>query len=223
MRSESRPWIEDPQAYLDRLDDPDLAGLIDTFDSPIGLQPVETEPVDEAVDGRVFSGTASNYLGQSTYSYATPIEAPGVDWVVVADVPLSEARSPLFAYARRLGLVFLLLLPLAGLVGYVMAGRLTRPIQPVMQAARAVAAGDRDPQLPELGRDEFGDLSRRLRSMAHELGRHEAQLADAYEEQRQLLLAVLPPHIVAEGGGRDGHRPDRRPGHHGGGTGERGG
>ena len=199
LRSESRPWIEDPQAYLDRLDDPELAGLIDTFDSPIGLQPVETEPVDEAVDGRVFSGTASNYLGQSTYSYATPIEAPGVDWVVVADVPLSEARSPLFAYARRLGLVFLLLLPLAGLVGYVMAGRLTRPIQPVMQAARAVAAGDRDPQLPELGRDEFGDLSRRLRSMAHELGRHEAQLADAYEEQRQLLLAVLPPHIVAEG------------------------
>ncbi len=200
LRSESRPWIEDPQGYLDRLDDPELAGLIDTFGSPIGLQPVDTEPVDEAVAGRTFSGTASNYLGQSTYSYATPIEAPGVDWVVVADVPLSDAREPLFDYAKRLGLVFLFLLPLAGLVGYVLAGRLTRPIRPVMLAAREVAGGDRDPDLPELGRDEFGDLSRRLRSMAQRLGRHEAELAETYEEQRQLLLAILPPRIVEAGG-----------------------
>ena len=200
LRSESRLWIEDPQAYLDRLDDAELAGLIDTLGSPIGLQPVDTEPVDEAMAGRTFSGTATNYLGQGTYSYATPIEAPGVNWVVVADVPLSDAREPLLDYARRLGLVFLFLLPLAGVVGYVLAGRLTRPIRPVMEAARAVAAGDRDPELVELGRDEFGDLSRRLRSMAQKLGRHEAELADAYEEQRRLLLAVLPPRIVDESG-----------------------
>jgi HAMP domain-containing protein len=200
LRSESRPWIEDPQGYLDRVDDPELAELIETFGSPIALQPVDTEPVSEAVSGRTFEGTASNYLGQSTYSFATPIDAPGVDWVVVADVPLSDARSPLFDYATRLGIVLLVILPLAGAVGYIMAGRLTRPIPPVMRAAREVAAGDRDPDLPELGQDEFGDLSRRLGAMAKQLGRHETELAEAYEERRQLLLAVLPPHIIEDDG-----------------------
>ena len=200
LRSESRPWIEDPQGYLDRVEDPELVELIELFGSPVGLQPVDTDPVEEALDGMLFEGTASNYLGQGTYSYATPIDAPGVDWVVVADVPLSDARSPLFDYARRLGLVFLIILPLAGLVGYVMADRLTRPIQPVMRAARAVAAGDRDPDLPELGQDEFGDLSRRLGHLAHELGAREAELAEEYEERRRLFLAVLPPHIVEEDG-----------------------
>ena len=200
LRSESRPWIEDPQGYLDRLDDPELVELIDTFGSPIGLQPVDTEPVGEAVAGQIFEGTASNYLGDRTYSYATPIDASGVEWVVVADVPLADARAPLIDYAKRLGLVFLIVLPVAGLVGYLMAGRLTRPIEPVMEAARSVAAGDRDPDLPELGRDEFGDLSRRLGSMAAELGRREADLAAEFEERRRLLLAVLPPQIVQDDG-----------------------
>ena len=200
LRSESRPWIEDPQRYLDRLDDPELVELIDTFGSPIGVQPVDTEPVSEGVAGRIFEGTARNYLDDRTYSYATPIDASGVEWVVVADVPLADARAPLIDYTKRLGLVFLIVLPLAGMVGYLMAGRLTRPIEPVMEAARSVAAGDRDPDLPELGRDEFGDLSRRLGSMAAELGRHEADLAAEFEERRRLLLAVLPPQIVREDG-----------------------
>ncbi len=200
LRSESRPWIEDPEGYLDRVDDQELASLIRTFDSPVGLQPVDTEPVNEALSGGVFEGTAGNYLGQGTYSYATLIDAPGVDLVVVADVPLTDARQPLYDYAKRLALVLLIFLPVGGLVGFFMADRLTRPIGPVVQAARAVAAGERDPDLPDLGRDEFGDLARRLGNLAGELKEQEVALADEYEERRQLLLSILPPHIVEEDG-----------------------
>ncbi|MDH4170330.1 MAG: HAMP domain-containing protein [Acidimicrobiia bacterium] len=200
LQSESRRWLEDPQGYLAAVDDPELAALIETLGSPVGLQPVDTEPVRQAIEGRSFLGSAKNYLGQSTLSYATPIDIGNRRWVMVAEVPLDDARAPLYDYARRLGLVILVVVPIAALLGFWLASRLTRPIPPVVDAALAVAGGDRDPQLPDLGRDEFGDLGRRLVQMANELGRREAELADEFERKRELLLTVLPARAVdAEG------------------------
>ena len=196
LRSESRRWIEDPDGYLDAVDDDELAALIGLFDSPVGLQPVETEPVAEALDGRVYAGDARNYLGQRTFSHATPIDVVGVDWVVVTDVPLSEARQPLVDFVIRLGIVLLIVLPAAAIGGILLANRLTRPIPPVVDAAAAIADGDRDPDIPDLGNDEFGDLARRLRGMAAELGRREASIVEEYEQTRELLLTVLPPRLV---------------------------
>jgi class 3 adenylate cyclase len=194
--SESRLWIEDPEKYLDEVDDPELAAFISALGSPVGLQPVETPAVETGLDGRTFEGVTRNYLGKRTFTYATPITARGVEWVVVADIPLSEARAPLYDYLVEVGLVLLIILPVAALIGLWLAGRLTRPIPPVVSAALAVAEGDRDPDIPDLGRDEFGDLARRLRHMAAELARQEAALEEEYENRRRLLLTVLPPRMV---------------------------
>jgi class 3 adenylate cyclase len=198
--SESRLWIEDPEEYLERVDNAELTDSIEALGSPVGLQPVDTEAVQSALDGRVFEGTTTNYLGQKTFSYATPITANGVEWVVVADIPLSEARAPLYDYLKRLGLVLLVLLPIAAIVGLWLADRLTRPIQPVVDAALAVAEGERDPDVPTGGRDEFGDLARRLKQVAGDLARQEQALADEFENRRKLLLTVLPPRIVRSDG-----------------------
>ncbi|MCP5024985.1 MAG: HAMP domain-containing protein [Actinomycetia bacterium] len=196
LRSESRRWLEDPDGYLDQLDERELVPLVAALGSPVGLQSVDTEPVREALDGRVFEGSARNYLGERTQTYAAPIDAPGMNWVMVAEIPLSDARAPLFTYARRLGLVLAGLLPAAALIGVVLASRLTRPIRPVVEAADAVAAGEREPSLPDLGHDEFGDLARRLQEVATQLGQEEQALADEFERKRGLLLTVLPARLV---------------------------
>lgn len=199
LRSESRLWIEDPEAYLDRVD-ADLADRIEAIGSPVLVQPVETAPVAAALDGDDFRGRADNYLGESSLSFATPIEVTGVDWVVVADVPLSEARAPLYTYFWRMLLIVVIIVPIAALLGAWLAKRSTRPVWPVVNAATAVAAGERDPDLPSLGRDEFGDLGRRLKRMAHDLGEQEQHLLDEYEDTRRLLLTVLPPRLVDDDG-----------------------
>jgi class 3 adenylate cyclase len=200
LRSESRLWIEDPDRYLEKVDDEELAELISALGSPVLLQPVETKPLEVVLDGEDFQGTATNYLGTDTYAFATTIDVPGVDWIVVAEVPLDDARSPLFDYLWRMLIVIAILLPIAALVGAWLARRSARPVAPVVAAATAVAEGDRDPELPELGRDEFGDLGRRLHQMANDLGRQEQVLEAEYERTRQLLLSVLPPRLVAEDG-----------------------
>ena len=52
LRSQSRLWIEDPDEFLDEIDDDSLRGLVQAFNSPVGLQPVDTEPVRAAFEGR---------------------------------------------------------------------------------------------------------------------------------------------------------------------------
>ncbi len=199
LRSESRLWIEDPDAYLDKID-PDLAERVSILGSPVLLQPVDTEPVTVALEGDDFEGTSKNYLGTKTLSFATAIDVPGVDWVVVAEVPLSDARSPLYSYALRMLLVVVIIIPISALLGAWLANRSTRPVRPVVDAASAVAAGDRDPDLPELGKDEFGDLARRLHTMAAELGEQERELEGEYERTRELLMTVLPPRLIDRDG-----------------------
>ena len=144
--------------------------------------------------------SASRSLGTKTFAFAAPIEVPGVEWVMVAEVPLSDARQPLFDYAFRMLIVLILVLPIAALLGWWLARRSTRPVKPVVDAATAVAAGERDPALPDLGRDEISDLGRRLQFFAAELAAQEADLDREFEETRGLLLSVLPARLVGATG-----------------------
>ncbi len=200
LRSESRRWLEDPQSYLDDVDDPEVKRFIEFFGSPIGIQPVDTEPVRVGSEGRIFEGSSRNYLGEFTFSYARQISAGGTDWVVVADQPLSELRGPLYDYVLRLGLVLALVLPAAALIGYFVADRLTRSIPPVVELASDIAAGARNLDPPSLGSNEFGDLARRLSQLARELGIQEEALSAEYERRRELPLSVLPPRLVMDEG-----------------------
>ncbi|MEO1057359.1 MAG: adenylate/guanylate cyclase domain-containing protein [Actinomycetota bacterium] len=212
LQSESRLWIEDPAAYLDRVRDRDggerLAELIEIFDSPVGIQTVDTEAVRTALEGDVFSGPTTNYLGQSTYASAQALRLPGTQWVIISEVSQSDATRPLYDYLLRIVLVMVILVPAAAIIGIALARRLTRPIGPTVRAAETIAGGERHPDLDEERRDEFGDLGRRLNLMARDLEVQETELSDEYERRRQLLLAVLPPHLVSDGGEVDNNVED---------------
>ena len=199
LRSTPRGWLEDPEGYLDRVDG-ETAEAIERFDTPVLAQSVRTEAVEAALDGDEFAGTTTNAVGTDTFAFAAPIEVPGVEWVMVAEVPLRDARQPLFDYATRMLIVLVLVLPIAAILGWWLARRSTRPVKPVVDAATAVAGGERDPDLPDLGRDEISDLGRRLRVFAAELAKQEAELDREFEETRGLLLSVLPPRLVGATG-----------------------
>ncbi|MGB0114908.1 MAG: HAMP domain-containing protein [Ilumatobacteraceae bacterium] len=200
LQSTSRPWLENREAYLDDVDDDELRERIIRFDTPVGIQTVETAPVTSAFAGDIFTGNAHNYLGQATFSSSTAIDVPGVEWAVVTDVPASSARRPLVNYLRKMGFVLAIVLPSAAILGLLLARRLSRPIGPAVEAARAVANGERHPDQGRLGNDEFGDLGRRLNMMAAALERQEQELEAEFEQKRNLLLAVLPPHLVDDVG-----------------------
>jgi HAMP domain-containing protein len=196
LQSTPQSWFDDPDSYLDGIANTEERRIADALGSPVGVQIIDTAPVRAAAGGEPFIGRSTNAVGQRTYSSSTSINVPGASWVVVTEVPLSVARRPLVDYLIRLGIVAAILLPLAAVVGFLLARRLTRPIPVSVAAARAVADGERHLDLPSRGNDEFGDLQRRLTRMAARLERQEQALHDEFESKRQLLLSVLPPHLV---------------------------
>jgi class 3 adenylate cyclase len=200
LQSTPRSWQEDPAAYLAGIDDDDVRARVEEFGSPVGVQPIDTEPVRTAFDGERFVGQASNAEGASTYASALAIDLPGVEWVVVTETPLADVRRPLIQYLVRMGVVVAIVLPISVAIGFLLARRLTKPIPGAVAAAQAVADGERRLDLHGLGNDEFGDLARRLSKMAETLERQERALEAEYERKRELLLSVLPPRLVAGDG-----------------------
>lgn len=205
LQSEPRAWSEDPDGYLDRLRAGDAADqaeaqLIELFGSPVGIQEVDTDAVRAALDGGDFRGSAQNYFGDPTFAASEPFSPGGRQWVVVTEVPRAAARGPLLEYLLSILLVLVVILPIVAALGIWISRLFTRPIRPTVEAAQAIVAGEREPDVDTTRRDEFGDLGRRLTAMADSLAAHEAQLADEYERTRQLLLAVLPPQLVDDDG-----------------------
>lgn len=200
LQSTPWSWREDPEGYLAAIDDEEVRAQVEEFGSPVGVQPIDTEPVRTALDGERFVGQASNAQGDGTYASAVAIDVPGAEWVVVTEAPLTEVRRPLIRYLLRMGLVVAIVLPISVAVGFLLARRLTKPIPGAVAAAQAVADGERELDQPVLANDEFGDLGRRLSRMAEKLARQERALDAEYERKRELLLSVLPPRLVAVDG-----------------------
>ena len=176
------------------------ANLIELIGSPVGIQLIDTEPVQAAIDGEDFQGSAPDAFGEATFAASEPFTAGDRQWVAVTQMPRSAAFAPLRTYLLRLLVVLAIVLPVVAAFGIWLARSLTRPIRPTVQAAAAIVAGDRHPDVDTSRSDEFGDLARRLTALAGALGERERQLADEYERTRQLLLAVLPPKLVDDDG-----------------------
>ena len=80
-------------------------------------------------------------------------------WTVLATGSVDEFSAP-FARAQVLDLVLFLAVALSVWLGFlVMAGRLTRSLTALTDAADQVARGDLDPALPTSGTDEVGKLT----------------------------------------------------------------
>jgi class 3 adenylate cyclase len=200
MRSDSRLWLEDPDAYLTALADagyaPDLAERIVRNDSTVLAQPIDTPSVRAGLEGRSSADVEENYLGEETLTVAGPLGFDKLDWVVVAGLAKGEADNALNSYLRKVLLVALILVPVVAVVAIFSADRLTRPVEPVIDAAERVAAGDLNSEAPDLGRNEYGDLANRINHLTAQLREDEAALAARERDITDVLLAALPPRLV---------------------------
>jgi len=212
MRSDARLWLEDPEAFAAEFAaagyPAELADFIAAFDSTVLLQPVDTEAVDIAFDGETFIGSTTNYLNQRTLTVAEPVGFEDVSWVIVSDLAWSEAKEAVNDYTRRLLITAAILLPAVGLLGLLLADRMTRPVEPVVVAAEEVAAGDLATEVPDLGRNEYGDVGRRINTFTADLrAQHEALTEEAHEVEK-LLRSALPDRIVRQIREQDRHLED---------------
>ncbi|MFC1654276.1 ATP-binding protein [Myxococcota bacterium] len=147
------------------------------------------------------SGYVDPQLGDMLGSFA-PV--PNSPWAVVVAQPQAEALEPVKALATRLVTWLLLGLALAGLIGMLIAQRVTRPIMELVAGALAIAGGDLKKKIRVRSSDEIGRLSETFNYMGDELVKHqeeierwnvelqdrvEARTRELKEAQQQLIQA----------------------------------
>ena len=132
MRSDSRFQLEQPESYFQRLAEQgypaEVIARIRENRTAILTQEVRTEAVEAALAGRSGTDQVIDYRGVPVLSSYTPLELPGLDWVLLSEIdaaevfaPVRELRASLVALALVVSGAFLV-------AGYFFSRRVTQPL-----------------------------------------------------------------------------------------------
>ncbi len=105
--------------------------------------------------------------GEALLAVAAPIERLG--WTVIVEQPTSEAYAVADRLSVQLWVAIAVALLITMYVGYLWSRGLIRPIQGLMGATRALAAGQLSARVEVAGTDELAQLGRDFNGMADRL------------------------------------------------------
>ncbi|MFI5508208.1 adenylate/guanylate cyclase domain-containing protein [Mycobacterium sp. NPDC051804] len=200
MRSDSRLFLEDPEAYkrdvVDAGTPPDIAQeAIDRGGTTL-IQPVPTDATKFAQRGQSGTLIAEDYLGHETLQAYAPANIEGLRWNVIAKINTSEAFAPVSAFTRTLVLSTVAIIFVVCLAAMLLARLFVRPIRRLESGAQKISSGDYNINLPVHSRDEFGDLTVAFNDMSRNLTIKEELLAEQRRENDRLMLSLMPEPVV---------------------------
>ncbi len=200
MRSISRDLVEDPERYEAQAvaagTPPNVARQAVESGSTLLLQPVRTDAVNSASTGATGTTLSAGYLGGETIAAYAPLDIPGLDWVIVAEIDSAEAFAPVDDFTRNLVLSSAVIVLVVSLLSLVIAGVIVRPLRRLRDAARKIAAGEVGVQVDAGSSDELADVGAAFNDMSRSLQVKAALLEEQQKENERLLLAMMPEPLV---------------------------
>jgi len=126
--------------------------------------------------------------GRPVLSVHAPVGSLG--WLVFVELPVEEARAPLYSSIERSAAVLVVALALAAFAGLYLARRMMIPIRALHDGAARVGRGDLNQRISIKTGDELEALGEQFNSMATQLQDSYASLERKVEERtHQLELA----------------------------------
>jgi len=101
-------------------------------------------------------------------------------WYATVEVPFDQAFAPVLAVVSRVFVIDLCVILLFSYLAYRITTRMVRPIETLSNAARNIAQGDFDHEIPEPStHDEIGLLSRTFNDMMRRLRGYQSEIETA--------------------------------------------
>ena len=200
MRSASRFYLQDPRSYLAQLrsrgvKDDALTRLQQTG-TTILQQPVQTPAVTRALAGGSGTLQVVDYRGVPVLSSYAPLQIKGFDWVILSQMDLAEAYTPIHDFQRQILITITLLILLVTLLAMGLAHLFVKPVQQLIESARRVSSGELT-SIPALNsKDEFGELAQSFNAVVHSLQTQTALVDQKNRENEKLLFSVFPTAIA---------------------------
>ncbi|MDT5018214.1 MAG: hypothetical protein QOD39_4374, partial [Mycobacterium sp.] len=201
MRSDSRLFLEDPDAYkrdvVDAGTPPDVAQEAINRGGTTLVQPVPTEATKLAQRGQKGTLIAQDYLGHETLQAYASADIPGLRWNVIAKIDTSEAFAPVTAFSRTLVLWTVAIIFVVCIAAMLLARLFVRPIRRLESGAQRISSGDYGATVEVASRDEFGDLTVAFNDMSRNLAIKDDLLNEQRRENDRILLSLMPEQVVA--------------------------
>lgn len=152
------------------------------------LDPLQvTHHIEEALAGQSVYEVDTGLRGQQVVSYAKPLELDYANWAIIAEQDVSETMGPVWAQARVLIAVSVLLAAVLSVLGWMFARTITRPLNDICGDMEQISGGDFNTDVAAAERgDEIGELGKTLVAMRGDLKKAkdaEAERAIAAQEQ----------------------------------------
>jgi class 3 adenylate cyclase len=201
MRSNSRLFLEDPEAYkrdaVAAGTPPDVADSAIRQHGTTLVQPVATAATKFAQQGQRGTLVADDYLGHETLQAYAPADIPGLRWAVVAKIDTSEAFAPVSAFTKKLVLSTVAIIFVVCVAAMLLARLFVRPIRRLESGAQQISSGAYGTTIPVVSRDEFGDLTVAFNDMSRNLAIKEDLLNEQRRENDRIMLSLMPEQVVA--------------------------
>jgi class 3 adenylate cyclase len=198
MRSLSRDLAENPKAYVKEamasgLTKQQAQEAVARKES-LGIQPVKTQAVALAQQGKTGTITTSGYLGGSTVAAYAPLNLPdpNLRWTIVAEIDTDEALGPVNDFTSRLAISAAIIVAIVSIISVIIAGAAVRPLRRLRDAARRIAAGESGVQVVPGGSDELADVESAFNDMSRSLELRAALIEQQKAENDQLLQTLMP-------------------------------
>ena len=208
MRTNARPFVENPAAFL-AVPDPESSGTTTlTDDQRRRIEETGTTALVQPVNRQVLTAAATgpgvvdtvNYLGEDVLTAYRAVDIEGVDWVVFTNLGAAESARSLEGYARDMLFAIAVFVVAVTFVAVGWANRIMAPVRAIASRIRAVRAGsgsvDAHLELPARSPDEYTALSGNIDDMLHRLGERRAEMTARSEERVALLREFLPATVV---------------------------
>ncbi len=203
-RSMSRFLIEDKKAFLDLMKqvgtDKDVLANMDAKATNIGLQKIKTQGVKAALSGKKGFEIFPDYRNINVLSAYTPLNIPGLNWVLMSEIEEEEAFDPVAIMDSKIvKMAFILFIVIAAFsagLGIFLANRMTRPIISLSKTLKDVEANnDLTIRSTISSKDELGEMAHSFNGM---LEKFEALIQQVASSSNQLSTASEQVSAVAQ-------------------------
>ncbi|VAW34593.1 Methyl-accepting chemotaxis sensor/transducer protein, partial [hydrothermal vent metagenome] len=181
LRNDSRFLIDDKAGYLSLLREKGFPGrevdTIEKLDTSILLQDVKNETARMAIAGNSGYKIVSDYRDIPVLSAYAPLDIPGVQWAILADINEAEAFAPLTRLKKLVIVMTIIIIGIVIAIAWFVAKSIAQPVVHVAELAAKVAAGDLTvPDVKAKNNDEIGMLVGSLNNMKGNLNKMMGQI-----------------------------------------------
>lgn len=205
LRSDLRFLLEDPTGFLKTLENaggnPAAMDRIRRDGTSILSLTLAPEMAEQLRNPASDSGIGTDFRGVEVFRAWTPLDIPGLNWRLVAEMSTEEAFDPLRLLSLRTFTAGAVVAALFLVAAWLLGDSVTRPVLRLAEGARRLGERDFGVHLPVTSSDELGELAQAFNRMATNLerttvSRDELDVANRELRQKRAELEVLTDRLI---------------------------